>query len=94
LTVKVSLIGEGLINLLTTNNIWDSDKLYAYNIVTNIPVKNTFYNQTYEGFLKLEYTTMSGNQKNVTKNEILVDTKLIIQKPKIHLAKASEPIII
>lgn len=82
LTVNVSLIGDELEKLVKTKTILKSAKLYIINLLTNGSINNIYSNQTYQGFLKVNYKIQTSD-KNETKNfQNLTSIVLNIQKVK------------
>jgi hypothetical protein len=82
LTVNVSLIGDELEKLVKTKIILKSEKLYIVNLLTNYSINNVYSNQTYQGFLKVNYEIQTSD-KNETKNfQNLTSVVLNIQNVK------------
>lgn len=82
LTVNVSLIGDELAKLVKTKFILKSEKLYIVNLFANGSMNKIYSNQTYQGFLKVDYEVKTSD-KNETKNfENLTSVVMNIEKIK------------
>ena len=83
LTVNVSLIGDELTKLVKTKFILKSEKLYIVNLLANGSMNEIYSNQTYQGFLKVDYK-IKISDKNETKNfENLTSVVMNVQKIKL-----------